>query len=90
MAEGDESKVSWADVFQDLIQRGLKRVLLFVTIDDFSGVKEMIQKLYPLSDHQLCFIHMQRNLMRQLPKKVYAALKAHLYSAKESTIRRTG
>ena len=67
--DGDESRVSWSDVFQDLIQRGLKRVLLFVT-DDFSGEKEMVKKLYPLSDHQLCFIHMQRNLMRQLPKKV--------------------
>lgn len=89
IVEGDESRVSWADVFQDLIQRGLKRVLLFIT-DDFSGVKEMIKKLYPLSDHQLCFIHMQRNLMRQLPKKVYAALKAHLYSAKESPNREDG
>jgi len=87
--DGDESRVSWSDVFQDLIQRGLKRVLLFVT-DDFSGVKEMVKKLYPLSDHQLCFIHMQRNLMRQLPKKVYASLKAYLYSAKESPTKKRG
>jgi hypothetical protein len=28
----------------------LRRVLLFIT-DDFSGVKEMVKKLYPLSDH---------------------------------------
>jgi len=89
VVEGDESRVSWGDVFQDLIQRGLKRVLLFVT-DDFSGVKEMIKKLYPLSEHQLCWVHMQRNLMRQLPKKVYAALKAHLYSAKESPNKEEG
>lgn len=43
VVEGDESRVSWADIFQDLIQRGLKRVLLFIT-DDFPGVKEMINK----------------------------------------------
>jgi len=89
VVDGDESRISWGDVFQDLIQRGLKRVLLFVT-DDFSGVREMIKKLYPLSDHQLCFIHMHRNLMRQLPKKIYAALKAHLYSAKESQTKEEG
>ena len=42
VVEGDENQVSWGAVFQDLIQRGLKRVMLFVT-DDFSGVREMIR-----------------------------------------------
>ena len=52
VVEGKESKEFWADVFQDLITRGLKRALIFIT-DDFPGVKEIIKKLYPVSDHQL-------------------------------------
>ena len=83
VVEGDENQISWGTVFQDLIQRGLRRVLLFVT-DDFSGVREMIRKLYPLSDHQLCFVHMQRNLIRHLPKKVYTEVKTPLYAARMS------
>lgn len=89
VVEGDESKAFWGDVFQDLVTRGLKRVLLFAT-DDFPGVREIMKKLYPFSDHQLCFLHMQRNLRIDLPKKVYAELKPHLYMAKESQTKEDG
>jgi putative transposase len=55
---------------------GNKRVLIFVT-DDFPGVKEIIKKLYPFADHQLYFIHMQRNLRIDLPKKIYSEIKSN-------------
>jgi putative transposase len=87
--EGDENKALWADVFQDMVTRGLKRVLIFVT-DDFPGVKEIIKKLYPFADHQLCFIHMQRNLRIDLPKKIYSEIKSSLYLAKESSTKEEG
>ena len=87
--QGDESKAFWGDVFQDLITRGLRRVLVFVT-DDFPGVREIIKKLYPFSDHQLCFLHMQRNLRIDIPKKAYAELKPLLYLAKESPTKEDG
>lgn len=89
IVEGKESRAFWADVFQDMIARGLKRVAIFVT-DDFPGVREMIRKLFPFSDHQLCFLHMQRNIRRELPRKVYAEVKPHLYHAKESHTREEG
>jgi transposase-like protein len=89
VAEGSESRAFWADVFQDLISRGLKRVLLFVT-DDFAGVGSLISKLYPLSDHQLCYIHMQRNLRRNLSKNTYHAIKPYIYSAKEGITKKDG
>jgi transposase-like protein len=82
--EGGENRGFWSDVFQDLISRGLKRVLMFIT-DDFSGVKELIAKLYPLADHQLCYVHMQRNLMRNLSKRTYAEIKKEIYLARESS-----
>lgn len=89
VAEGRENKAFWADVFQDLISRGLKRVLVFVT-DDFAGVNPIIRKLYPFSDHQLCYVHMQRNLRRNLSRDVYRSIKQHIYSAKESATKKVG
>ncbi len=68
-------------MFKDLISRGLKRVLIFVT-DDFSGLKEVIEKLFPYSDHQLCFLHLIRNLRKKLSKELYAQVKKYLYIAK--------
>lgn len=61
----------------------------FVT-DDFPGAREIIKKLYPFSDRQLCFVHMQRNLIKGLPKKVYPEVKPHLYMAKESQTKEDG
>lgn len=35
-----------------MINRELKKVAIFVT-DDFPGVREIVRKLFPFSDHQL-------------------------------------
>lgn len=66
--KGNESKGFWTEVFQQLITRGVNRVLLFVT-DNFPGISDVIKKLYPYSDHQLCHVHLVRNLVRNLTKK---------------------
>lgn len=68
--QGRGSKAFWVEVFQDLVNRGVHRVLLFVT-DDFSGLDEVIRKLFPYSEHQLCLLHLQRNLRRGLSKDGY-------------------
>ncbi|HXG07053.1 MAG TPA: transposase [Nitrososphaera sp.] len=87
--EGKESKAFWADVFQDMASRGLKKVQLFVT-DDFLDVRKIIAKLYPFSDHQLCYVHMERNLMRRLSRRACAAARPHVYVAKESQTQEDG
>jgi len=46
---------------------GLKRVLMFIS-DDFSGMSEAINTLFPLSDIQKCIIHLDRNLYRNMQK----------------------
>ena len=66
--EGPENKGLWQEVLQSLIERGLKRVLVFVT-DNFPGLKDLISRLFPLSDHQFCMVHLARNLKRQLTRK---------------------
>ncbi|WP_440871030.1 IS256 family transposase [Thermodesulfovibrio yellowstonii] len=64
---GSESREDWLEILNDLIKRGLKRVMLIVS-DDFSGLSSAIEALFPNTDHQLCLIHMQRNLKRNMSK----------------------
>jgi putative transposase len=67
VCRGSENKAFWTEVFQDLIQRGVHKILLMVS-DNFRGLPEVVKKLFPFADHQLCLIHMARNLHRQLSK----------------------
>jgi putative transposase len=64
---GGESKTFWLQVLNDLISRGLKKPLLIVS-DDFQGLDNAIAALYPKTDHQLCFVHLLRNVKRNLGK----------------------
>jgi len=50
-----------------LINRGLKRVLVVVS-DDFPGIIETVKAVYPYADHQLCFVHLQRNIRKYMTK----------------------
>ena len=61
--KGKENKGFWNEVLQGLISRGFRKVCIFVT-DDFQGLRRILKKFYPLSDHQLCIIHLLRNLKR--------------------------
>lgn len=64
---GSETKGFWLQTLNQLIQRGLKAPL-FVVSDDFPGLSQSIQTLFPQALHQLCFIHMQRNVHRNMAK----------------------
>ncbi|AEH50265.1 transposase mutator type [Pseudothermotoga thermarum DSM 5069] len=65
---GKESRVEWGKVFEDLVRRGLKRVMVVVS-DDLSGLGEIIRMVYPLADHQLCVKHLKRNADRQMKRE---------------------
>jgi len=64
---GKENRADWNKVFEDLINRGLKRVLVVVS-DDFPGIIETVKAVYPYADHQLCFVHLQRNIRKYMTK----------------------
>lgn len=66
--KGSENKAFWTEVFQDLIQRGASKILTIIT-DNFSGLDDVIRKLYPLAYRQLCMVHLARNIYRNLLKK---------------------
>lgn len=64
---GQENKENWLQILNDMIQRGLKKVLILVS-DDFSGLHQAIKQLFPLTDHQLCLVHLQRNIRKNMSK----------------------
>ena len=67
---GNEVLDCWRQVFTELKNRGLTRFLLLLT-DDFSGLKKLVEGFWPLSDHQLCTVHLLRNARRQLAQQHY-------------------
>lgn len=75
---GKESKGFWIEVLQDMIRRGLHKVLLFAT-DDFNGLRGVMKELFPGSDHQLCLTHLRRALRRKLNKTLYSRVSNLLY-----------
>ncbi len=50
------------------MERGVRRPLLIVS-DDFPGLEDAICQVFPLTDHQLCFVHLQRNIRRNMRVK---------------------
>jgi putative transposase len=67
---GSESLDLWRKVIVNLKNRGLTRVLMLIT-DDFSGLNKMVSSLLPGCDHQLCLVHLMRNLKKNLSPKLY-------------------
>ena len=65
---GMEKKFEWMNVFEDLVERGLKRVMIVVS-DNFPGMEEAVKFAYPKADHQLCWMHMKRNANRYMSRE---------------------
>ena len=81
MRVGRESLDHWKTILKSLLERGLRRVLIVIH-DDFSGLRNVSQSLFPKSDIQLCIVHMQRNAKSHLPKDDYAEFMARIKTIK--------
>ena len=66
--EGAETKEKWLHILNDLINRGLNKVILVVS-DDFPGLISAFKTLFPKADHQICYVHLQRNIRKNMGKK---------------------
>ncbi len=64
---GRENLEDWKTVLRGLIERGLRRVMIFIQ-DDFSGLLSISRSFFPNADLQLCAVHMQRNAKTHLSK----------------------
>ncbi|RTI49898.1 IS256 family transposase, partial [Thermus scotoductus] len=54
-------------------QRGLRRVLLFIT-DGLPGMEEAIRRVYPLAQWQVCVVHRVRSSLGQVRSRDRALL----------------
>lgn len=62
-----ESKTFWTEVFEDLKDRGVKK-LLFLVSDGVSGITEASKEAFKGVFHQICVIHLVRNLKKYATK----------------------
>lgn len=57
----NESTVTWKEILEDLSDRGINDVLLFVT-DGLKGIKDTIHHVFPQAAYQHCCVHVSRNI----------------------------
>jgi transposase-like protein len=81
---GNENKDNWLEIFNDLINRGLKKVCMIVS-DDFPGLSNTIPSLFPKCDHQLCFVHLKRNIFKSMTKSDAASFMKQLDKLKDNS-----
>ena len=74
---GNENLEFWKSFLIHLKNRGLARCLLFIT-DNFKGLVNLIQNLFPQSHHQLCIVHLLRNAKYNLSKKLFKDFRENL------------
>lgn len=63
-----EGSENWKTVFQSLKERGVKGVKLVVS-DGLSGIEKSITSVFPEAEHQLCTVHLMRNIAAKVKPK---------------------
>lgn len=70
-----ESASNWLDIFNDIRERGVSEINLFVC-DGLSSIENSIAHAFPSADIQLCTVHLKRNILGKIKprdKKTIAA-----------------
>lgn len=79
-----ENQMAWEDLMDDLIQRGVEKVGLWITDGNQATINAVIHK-FPESARQRCVKHKMDNILGYIPKKqqelVKPELKAIFYQA---------
>jgi len=63
-----ESAVAWASVFAELKARGVKRIDLVIS-DGLRSIEDAVAHHFQGVSHQLCVVHLQRNVIKMVKKK---------------------
>jgi transposase-like protein len=64
-----ESATAWGEVFENLKERGVKRVDLVVS-DALAGIEEAVAKNYSQVSHQFCVFHLKKNVLNTSNPKI--------------------
>jgi transposase-like protein len=74
-----ESEQSWTELLQDLRSRGLKVAPKLAVGDGALGFWKALNKAYPSTRHQRCWVHKTANILNKVPKAQRAKVKAALH-----------
>lgn len=79
-----ESKTFWLEIFNDLKDRGVKRILYIIS-DGVTGIKDAINTEFPNAFYQRCVVHIVRNLKKNINKKDAKVIQdfKKIYSSKD-------
>jgi transposase-like protein len=67
----EESEDSWAELLQQLVDRGLHGVRLVIS-DAHAGLAKAVRRLLPEARHQRCIVHLERNVLAKVPHRLRA------------------
>jgi putative transposase len=66
-----ESASSWRETFKDLKRRGLDSQMVILGImDGLSGLEKVFREEFPKSEVQRCQVHVARNVLAKVPRKL--------------------
>lgn len=74
-----ESEASWYELLAGLRERGLTQGPKLAVGDGALGFWKALNKLYPDTAHQRCWVHKTANVLEKLPKSVQPKVKAALH-----------
>lgn len=60
-----ESAYVWKELLQDIRERGVQEVLLFIS-DGLKGIVDATQQVYPQAKYQTCCVHLARNIAHKV------------------------
>lgn len=72
-----ESAANYESMLQGLKERGLNGVLLGIS-DGLTGMEDMIRRVFEKAEHQSCWVHIQRNIMRLVRERDRARIASEL------------
>ena len=75
-----ESTQSWRELLVDLKARGLAKPPLLAVGDGALGFWSALEKVFPTTQQQRCWVHKTANILNDLPKAMQAKVKADLHN----------
>lgn len=63
-----EAADNYTEMLESIRARGVEQVLLFVS-DGLSGFRDACKKVFPKAEHQSCWVHLCRNVMKKVRTK---------------------
>ncbi len=75
-----ESAQSWRELLVDLKARGLAHAPLLAVGDGALGFWSALEKVFPTTRQQRCWVHKTANILNDVPKAMQARVKADLHN----------